>query len=90
MIPKLSRWLEDAFNSEHFTLRQIASMLMTLIMDSFCIMIINVLSSSMVSSVGEAAMAAVNMVGTVNVLQPYVYLAGYGRRHRGSAGKGQS
>lgn len=68
MIPKLSRWLEDAFNSEHFTLRQIASMLMTLIMDSFCIMIINVLSSSMVSSVGEAAMAAVNMVGTVNVL----------------------
>lgn len=68
MIQKLSRWLEDAFTSEHFTFRQIASMLVTLIMDSFCIMIINVLSSSMVSSVGEAAMAAVNMVGTINVL----------------------
>ena len=68
MIQKLKRWLEDSFTSEHFTFREIASMLVTLIMDSFCIMIINVLSSSMVSSVGEAAMAAVNMVGTVNVL----------------------
>ena len=68
MIQKLNRWLEDAFTSEHFTFRQIASMLFTLIMDSFSIMIIGVLSSSMVSSVGEAAMAAVNMVGTINVL----------------------
>ena len=68
MFRKLTRWLEDAFTSEHFTFRQIASMLVTLIMDSFFIMIINVLSSSMVSSVGEAAMAAVNMVGTINVL----------------------
>ena len=68
MFRKLNRWLEASFTSEHFTFREIASMLFTLIMDSFCIMIINVLSSSMVSSVGEAAMAAVNMVGTVNVL----------------------
>lgn len=68
MLQKLNRWLEDAFTSEHFTFREIASMLVTLIMDSFCIMIINVLSSSMVSSVGEAAMAAVNMVGTINML----------------------
>jgi len=75
MIQKLNRWMEDAFTSEHFTFRQIASMLFTLIMDSFCIMIINVLSSSMVSSVGEAAMAAVNMVGTVNVLVSLAFVA---------------
>ena len=75
MIQRLTRWLEDSFTSEHFTFRQIASMLVTLIMDSFCIMIINVLSSSMVSSVGEAAMAAVNMVGTINVLVSLAFIA---------------
>ncbi|MBR6570564.1 MAG: MATE family efflux transporter [Clostridia bacterium] len=68
MFRKLRQWLENAFTSDYFTFRQIASMLVTLIMDSFFIMIINVLSSSMVSSVGEAAMAAVNMVGTINML----------------------
>ena len=75
MIQKLNRWLEDSFTSEHFTFRQIASMLFTLIMDSFSIMIINVLSSSMVSSVGEAAMASVNMVGTINVLVSLTFVA---------------
>ncbi len=75
MIQKLNRWLEDSFTSEHFTFRQIASMLFTLIMDSFSIMIIGVLSSSMVSSVGEAAMAAVNMVGTINVLVSLTFVA---------------
>ena len=54
MFRKLNRWLEASFTSEHFTFREIASMLFTLIMDSFCIMIINVLSSSMVSAVMEA------------------------------------
>ena len=75
MIQKLNRWLEDSFTSEHFTFRQLASMLVTLIMDSFSIMIIGVLSSSMVSSVGEAAMAAVNMVGTINVLVSLTFVA---------------
>ena len=75
MIQKLNRWLEDSFTSEHFTFRQLAGMLITLIMDSFSIMIIGVLSSSMVSSVGEAAMAAVNMVGTINVLVSLTFIA---------------
>lgn len=75
MIQKLNRWLEASFTSEHFTFRQIASMLFTLIMDSFSIMIIGVLASSMVSSVGEAAMAAVNMVGTINVLVSLTFVA---------------
>ena len=75
MIQKLNHWLEDSFTSEHFTFRQLAGMLFTLIMDSFSIMIIGVLSSSMVSSVGEAAMAAVNMVGTINVLVSLTFVA---------------
>lgn len=75
MIKKLNQWLEEAFTSEHFTFRQLASMLFTLILDSFSIMIIGVLSSSMVSSIGEAAMAAVNMVGTINVLVSLTFVA---------------
>lgn len=75
MLQKLRKWLDDSFTSEHFTFPQLARMLLTLIMDSFSIMIIGVLSSSMVSSVGEAAMAAVNMVGTINVLVSLAFIA---------------
>ena len=45
-------------------------MFLTLVLDAFFIMFINMLSVSMVSSTGEAAMAAVNMVGSVNSLLP--------------------
>lgn len=68
MVRRLRAWLEDSFTSGQFTFKQLSGMLVTLIMDSFFIMIINVLSVSMVSSVGEAAMAAANMVGTLNML----------------------
>ncbi len=75
MIARLKHWLDEAFTSDHFTFKQIASMLVTLIMDSFFIMIINVLASSMVSSIGEAAMAAVNMVGSVNMVATLAFSA---------------
>ena len=68
MFTKAHAWLEDAFTSQQFTYKQLRSMFFTLVLDAFFIMFINMLSVSMVSSTGEAAMAAVNMVGSVNSL----------------------
>lgn len=75
MFRRLRAWLEESFTSGQFTFKQLSGMLVTLIMDSFFIMIINVLSVSMVSSVGEAAMAAANMVGTLNMLVSLAFQA---------------
>ena len=63
MVKKINAWLEDAFTSEYFTYQQMRGMFCTLMLDSFFIIFINMLSSAMVSSTGEAAIAAVNMVG---------------------------
>lgn len=75
MLRRIRSWLEDSFTSGQFTFKQISGMLVTLLMDSFCIMIINVLSVSMVSSVGEVAMAAANMVGTLNMMVSLTFQA---------------
>ncbi len=73
MIRKTNAWLEDSFTSEHFTYAQLRSMFFALIMDQFFIVFINMLSTSMVSSTGEAAIAAVNMVGVINGLVALVF-----------------
>ncbi|MGN0779546.1 MAG: MATE family efflux transporter [Aristaeellaceae bacterium] len=75
MMSKLHGWLEDAFTSEHFTYPQLRGMYGTLLLDSFFIILINMLSSAMVASTGEAAIAAVNMVGVVNGMVALVFNA---------------
>ena len=75
MFSKAQAWLEDAFTTQQFTYKQLRSMYFTLLLDTFFIMFIGVLSSAMVSSTGEAAMAAVNMVGSVNSLVSLVFSA---------------
>lgn len=74
-MTKAHAWLEDAFTSQQFTFKQLRGMFLTLVLDSFFIMFIGALSSAMVSSTGEAAMAAVNMVGSVNALVSLVFSA---------------
>lgn len=73
MVKKINAWLEDAFTSEHFTYQQMRGMFCTLMLDSFFIIFINMLSSAMVSSTGEAAIAAVNMVGVINGMVALVF-----------------
>lgn len=75
MITRARAWLEDAFTSQQFTYKQLRGMFLTLVLDSFFIMFINALSASMVSSTGEAAIAAVNMVGSVNALVSLLFSA---------------
>ena len=59
-------WLESLLTSEQFSYPTLRSMFLTLILDQFFIFFIGVLSTAMVSSVGEAAIAAVSMVVSIN------------------------
>ena len=63
---KARAWLDRLLTTEQFTGAEIRRMFLTLLLDSFFIYVINVLSTMLVSRVGEAAMAAVSLVGTVN------------------------
>ena len=73
MIRRIQAWLEDAFTSNHFTYPQLRSMYFTLVVDQFFIIFINMLSTAMVSSTGEAAIAAANMVGSINSIVALVF-----------------
>ena len=66
MLNKLQNRLDTLLTSSQFTYQQLYKMFLTLALDQFFIYLISVLSSAMVSSVGEAAIAAVSMVGTIN------------------------
>ena len=69
-----SRFMKS-LDSEQFTYAQLKSMFLTLVLDQFFIVFINVLSTAMVSSTGEAAIAAANMVGTVNGMVALLFTA---------------
>lgn len=66
MLTKMQTRLEAIFTSKQFTYKQLRSMFLTLMLDQFFIIFIGVLSTAMVASTGEAAIAAANMVGSIN------------------------
>ena len=59
--------------SDQFTWVELRKMFLTLLLDQFFIFFIGVLSTAMVSSVGEAAIAAASMVGTINGMVSLVF-----------------
>lgn len=75
MIGKLNARLNGMFTSDQFNYGELRSMFLTLVMDQFFIVFINILSTAMVSSTGEAAIAATSMVGSVNSLVVLVFTA---------------
>jgi len=75
MVKAVNARLESALNSEQFTYPQLRSMFLTLVLDQFFIVFINVLSTAMVSSTGEAAIAAANMVGSINGMVALLFTA---------------
>lgn len=75
MIKAAKSRLEKTLDSEQFTYGQLKSMYLTLVLDQFFIVFILVLSTAMVSSTGEAAIAATNMVGSVNGLVSLLFTA---------------
>lgn len=58
--------LHALLSSDQFTYPELRNMFLTLTLDQFFIFFIGMLSTALVSSVGEAAIAAVSMVGTIN------------------------
>ena len=69
----LNARLDRLLTTEQFSYKELRSMYLTLVLDQFFICFIGMLSTALVSSVGEAAIAAVSMVGTVNGLVSLVF-----------------
>ena len=65
--------LEKLLTTELFTYPELRKMFLTLLLDSFFIFFIGVLSNMLVSRVGEAAMAATSLVGTVNGMVSIIF-----------------
>ncbi len=69
----LQQKMESLLTTDQFSYKELRSMYLTLLLDQFFIMIIGMVSTALVSSVGEAAIAAVSMVGTVNGMVSLVF-----------------
>lgn len=68
MKTKLTQFLDKHLSSEFFSSREILKMLFPLILDSLFIHGIMMLTTSMISSSGEASVAAVSMMSPVSTL----------------------
>lgn len=75
MFRKAGNWLENSFTSSQFQYKELRGMFLTLLLDQFFIMFIGFLSAAMVSSTGEAAIAAVNMAGSVSSMVYLIFSA---------------
>ena len=69
----LNARLERMLTTEQFRYKELRGMFFTLTLDQFFICFISLLSTALVSSVGEAAIAAVSMVGTLNGMVSLVF-----------------
>ena len=72
-MKSLNARLNGLLTTDQFTYPQLRSMFFTLTLDQFFICFISLLSTALVSSVGEAAIAAVSMVSTVNGVVSLVF-----------------
>ena len=63
---RIRQRLESLLTTDQFTYPELRNMFLTLLLDQFFIFFISLLSTMLVSRLGEAAMAAVSLVGTVN------------------------
>jgi len=65
---RLENRLRTLLDSDQFHYPELRRMFLTLLLDQFFIFFISMVSTMLVANVGEAAIAAVSMVGTVNGL----------------------
>ena len=72
-MERIDRKLNQMLTTEQFSYQALRSMYLTLVLDSFFICFISVISTALVSSIGEAAVAAVSMVGTVNGMVSLIF-----------------
>ena len=72
---RLDRFLARHLSSEIFTYQQILGMLGPLILDQFFVYLINMLTTSMVSSSGQDSVSAVSLVAPVNMMVMSLFTA---------------
>ena len=72
---RLDRYLEKRYGSTIFTHRKIFTMLLPLILDSFFVMAINMLTTAMISSSSQESVSAVSLIGPLNMMIYAVYNA---------------
>lgn len=71
----LDRHLEKQFGSTIFSYRKIFSMLLPLILDSFFVMAIGMLTTAMISSSSQESVSAVSLIGPLNMMIYAIYNA---------------
>lgn len=67
-LHKINHCLDSKFSSTMFTHKEILSMLFPLILDNFFINAIGMLTTSMISSSGQASVSAVTLIGPIATL----------------------
>lgn len=72
---RLDGFLTRQFSGSIFTYRQIFGMLGPLILDQFFVYLINMLTTSMISTSGQASVSAVSLVSPVNMLVMSLFTA---------------
>ena len=72
-MQRIRQKLEKLLTTDQFSYEELKKMFLTLLLDQFFIFAIGVLSTMLVSRVGEAAMAAVSLVGTINGMVSLVF-----------------
>ena len=71
----LDKILQKQFGSTIFSYRKIFSMLLPLIMDSFFVMAIGMLTTAMISSSSQESVSAVSLIGPLNMMIYAIYNA---------------
>lgn len=68
LLHKINQLMDSKFSSTMFTCKEILHMLFPLILDNFFINAIGMLTTSMISSAGQASVSAVSLIGPVTTL----------------------
>lgn len=71
----MQRFLTKYFSGESFDYRFVFGLLGPVVIDQFFLVSFNFLNTAMISNAGEAAISAVNMVGSVNVFLVQIFVA---------------
>lgn len=72
---RFMNWGEKKYGSEIISFNRLIEIFIPLLVDHFCLSLINMLNSSMVSSSGAAAVSAVSSVDLMNFFITNIFIA---------------
>ncbi|WP_125606462.1 MATE family efflux transporter [Lapidilactobacillus bayanensis] len=71
----MKKFLNHYLSGEGFDYRFVLSLLVPVVFDQFFLIAFNFINTAMISSSGEAAISAVNMVGSINIFLIQIFVA---------------